>query len=414
MRAYRFLLYFYPAGFRAEYGDEMCAIFARRRQNASGLASVASLWVGAVADNVTTAWRVHGDILRQDLRYTARSVMRSPGYAVAALLVTALGIGATTAAFSVTDHVLVRPLAFANSDRLVKIWERQPQYPRMELSPANFRDLKARASSFEAMAAYVSRPVNFVGRRDPRRLEGAIVTADLLPMLGVRPVIGRLFAHDDDREGAPGTLLLSQRIWQSEFGADPGVLGQVVRLDDATFSIIGVLPAGFNFPARDVEIWQPARFRQVLFEDRRDNYLQAIGTLRPVVSIDQARSDLNVIAEDLARTYPKENSQTRVSVIPLRDELGPQTRLLLTALFGAALSLLLIACTNLASLLLARVLGRRGELAVRTALGAGRERLVRQLLTESLLLSLLGGVIGRCSRPQGFRCWSGSYPWRSP
>jgi predicted permease len=394
MRAYRWLLYLYPAGFRAEYGDEMSAIFAQRLRCTSSPLDIAALWLGVVVDTLNNALRVHADISRQDLRYTARTLVRSPGYAAAVILVASLGIGATTSAFSITDHVFFRPLAFADSDRLVKIWERQPQYARMELSPANFRDWKERATSFEAMAAYTSRPANFVGKREPRRLEGAAVTADLLPMLGVRPVIGRLFTREDDRDSAPGTLLISHAIWQSEFGGLAGVLGQVVKLDDESFSIIGVLPADFTFPTRDIEMWQPTRFRPVHFQDRRNNYLEAVGKLRSGVSIDQARAELNVIAEDLERAHPKANLGARASVLFLRDEVGTQTRMLLTALFGAAMALLLIACTNLASLLLARVLGRRGELAVRTALGAGRERLVRQLLTESLLLSMLGGAIG--------------------
>ena len=394
MRFYRALLRLYPAGFRAEYAADMAGIFAARRQRTRGLAAVVALYAAAIWDVVQNAMRVHADLLRQDLRYAVRTLLRAKGYAATAVAITALGVGATTAAFSITDHVLIRPLRFADAERLVKVWEKEPQYAKTELSPGNYRDWKAQSTSFEAMAAFSAKPANLAGSREPQHVETTLVDPSLFPLLGATPERGRLFDPEDDREGAAGTLLVSHALWQAEFGADPAVLGKVVRLDDENYTVIGVMPPDFSFPNRSTQAWRPFRFQATDFDDRANDYLQVVAKLKSGVTIDQALAELTSIAEQLERAYPKENFRTRATVIPLRSELSPQTRLLLTALFGASLSVLLIACTNLASLLLARVLGRRTELAVRSALGAGRERLVRQLLTESLLLSAAGGVIG--------------------
>ena len=204
MRAYRALLHLFPSSFRAEYGEDMCAILAQRRREASGPLAVLAVWIGAVLDVFANALRAHGDVLRQDLRFAARTLGRSPGFTATAILVSALGVGATTATFSITDHVLVRPLPFPESDRLVKLWEAPSGYGRNELSPANYRDWKPMSTAFEAMPAYRGLSVNLVGQGEPERLEGASVTADLFPMLGAQPALGRLFTTDDDRAGAAG------------------------------------------------------------------------------------------------------------------------------------------------------------------------------------------------------------------
>jgi putative ABC transport system permease protein len=393
MRLYRALLTLYPRSFRAEYGGEMCAVFEQRRRAAGRPAQRVRVWFGEVAGLLANAAAVHWDLARQDLRFTARALRRTPGFALTAVLVIALGVGANTAAFSVADFVLVRPLPYPDSDRLVKLWERVPEY-QVELSPANYRDWRAASTVFESMGAYLPIEVNLVGEGDPERLPAASVTSDILTMLGVTPALGRVFAPADDREGAVGTVVLSYGVWQSRFGGDGAVLGRRLLLDGEPHVVIGVMPPGFHFPSREIALWRPMPLRPDDYEDRDNNYLHVLGRLRPGVSLEEAEAEMGVITARLEREYPKENEQTGAMLLPLRDYLPERSRLLLLGLCGAALCILLIACANLANLLLARTLARQKELALRTALGAGRERLVRQLLTETIVLAGVGGGLG--------------------
>jgi putative ABC transport system permease protein len=387
-RFYRALLHLFPASFRNEYGGELTSVFLQRVADRGRL--VASL--DAIADVVPNAVAVHADVLAQDLRYAARAMGRAPGFVLTAVLVVALGVGANTAAFTVADFVLIRPLPFPQPDRLVKIWERTPGYSRMEASPANYRDIKALTTSVAGMAAYSTSAGNLVGGDVPRRLASALVTFDLMPLLRVNALLGRTITPADSFTSP--VAVLSYAVWQSQFGAEESIIGREIRLDGTARVVVGVMPPAFNFPSRETEIWIPLALQSQQLTDRNDNWLEIVGRLRPGVSFETAKANLDVAWTQIGRTYPKELENTGVNVLRLRDELSEKSRMMLFALCAAALCILLLACANLASLLLARAIARGREIAVRAALGAGRERIVRQLATESLLLALLGGVAG--------------------
>jgi putative ABC transport system permease protein len=395
VRLYRLLLHLYPASFRAEYGAEMTACCSRRLRDADGTIARLALWMIMVGDVVRNAAAVHAEILRHDLRYSLRTLRRSPAFTCTAVALIALGIGANTAVFSVTDFVLLRPLPFDHPDRLVKLWQRSGgSYSRFELSPENYRDWKRFSHSFESMGAFWTIASNLlVPGAEPERLNGAAITADLMPTLGVRPILGRTFTQAEDTENAAGTVILSDALWRSLFGSDPAVLGRRITLDDAPYVVIGVMPPHFAFPSASTEFWTPLQLSRA-DTDRTNTYLQVLARLKPGVSIGRARAEMTAIAGRLAAQFPKENGETSAAVMTMRDEVSPQSRLLLFALSGAAACVLLIVCANLANLLAARALERRREIAVRMAIGAGRDRLVRELATDSAVLALVGGALG--------------------
>jgi putative ABC transport system permease protein len=269
-----------------------------------------------------------------------------------------LGIGATTAAFSITDHVLLRPLPFPDANRLVTVWETEPHYSRGELSPANFRDWKNQSKSFEAFGAYTSLQVNLAGQGEPEALRGEVMTADVLPLIGVKPVLGRWFSAEDDHPGAACTVLMSYSLWQARFGGSSAAIGKKVLLDDEPCTLIGVMPAGFAFPRRQDEIWMAARFAEDRFVDRDDTYLVGAAKLRLGVTLEQANSELRVLAAQTERQFPKELKDVSAVAYDLHAAISPKSRAMVVALLGASLCVLLIACTNLANLLLARALAR--------------------------------------------------------
>ncbi len=397
IRLYRRLLHLYPASFRSEYGEGMCAMFAERCAGVGGIARVGVL-LDAVADVLTNAAAAHWDILVQDLRYTARSLNRARGFAAAAIAVIAIGVGANTAAFSVADFVLLRPLPFPEPNSLIRLcWG-----PRTgggwgcmnQLSPANYRDYQRLTSSFQSLGAFSGNAVNLVGVGDPQRLAAAAVTSDVLPLLGVPPVLGRSFDTADGGDTDARAIVLSHAVWQSQFGGDPRVLGRSVSLNGIPHEVVGVMPRGFYFPTREVQAWTHLVLRAEDYENRDNNYLEGVGRLRPGVTMDQARADLQAAADRLARDYPETNADAGFSFFSMRATMSPRYRLMLLGLCGASLCILLLTCANLANLLFARAAARERELAVRAALGAGKERLVRQIVTESMTLAIAGGALG--------------------
>jgi predicted permease len=353
------------------------------------------VWIEVVQEVIVNAAAVHWEMLKQDLRYALRSLTRSRGFAVTAILVIALGVGANTAAFSVADFVLFRPLAFPDPESLVRICEG----PRTgggwgcnnQLSPANYRDLKAMSTSFAALGAFASDAVNLAGGTEPRRIAITPVTPEVIPLLGVAPLLGRVF---DAGGGDTNAAVISYGLWQSQFAGNAAILGETVTLNGLPYTVIGVMPATFSFPVREVQLWTLLTFREQDLANRGNSFIEAVGRLKAGVTFEHARAELVTLADQLAREYPDTNEGTGVSFFRMRDTMSPRFRLMLLSLVGASVSLLLLTCANLANLLLARAAVRRREMAVRAALGAAKHRLARQLATEHAVLAVIGGVVG--------------------
>jgi predicted permease len=361
---------------------------------------LARLALGGVTQTQELHLRVRSfswlDDAREDLRYAARTLRRSPGFTATAVAVIALGIGAATASFTILDYTLLRPLPFPEPNRLVRIYQSDVArgVTRIEASPPNFTDWRAGSASFSAMASFLfNNPMTLLGDGEPRQIEAATFDADVLTVLGVQPLVGRGFTAADERNFMD-VALLSYDFAVAMFGSPSSALDRTITLDNRARTVVGVMPRGFAFPSRDPVLWVPMMPVDILGRSRTNLLLNVVARLRPGVSIGQAQAEMTVMADRLQRAYPKDNAGVSVAVVDLRDAVSPQTRMLVWTVFAAAFCLLLIVCTNLANLLLARAVVRRQEIAVRAAIGAGLWRLVKQMLTESALLAAVGGLLG--------------------
>jgi putative ABC transport system permease protein len=336
--------------------------------------------------------RLMGSILN-DLRYGIRILRKNPGYSVVAIVVLALGIGANTVIFSDVNAMMIHPFAFRDLDRAVAVWETVPRQNELGISvaPANFRDWDSQNHTFELLAATHGWDVNLTGSGVAERVEGCRVTSDFFRLLGIAPHLGRSIGPGDFAPGKSGVVVLSYRFWQEHLGADPGVVGREVLLNGAKFTVIGVMPADFDFPV-GAQAWSPLDLTSSEAANRREHYLQVIGRLRVGVSASQAQADLNTIAARLGSEYPATNQGHGVQVEGLvENQLQGAAKFLFT-LMGSAFFILLLACANVTNLNLARATARRKEIALRLALGAGRWRIVRQLLAEGMLLATLAAL----------------------
>lgn len=333
----------------------------------------------------------------QDVRYGWRKLWAQPGFAVVAILTLALGIGANTAIFSVVHAVLLRPLPYAEPDRLVQIWEVSPDGDDHNVvSSGNYLDWRERATSFEELGAYGwTFGVGLIGDDgEPVHVVGTTMTPSVFRMLGVEALYGRTFTPEEGIRGGGSVVLLSHALWQQRFGGDPEVVSRTLTLEETPYTIVGVLPPEFDFPSPNVAFWLPRQFGEEDRSVRRSHQWRVIGRLRRDATRERAQAELDAVAANLAEEYPEYMEGWGVSVLPFRADLVGSVRPLLLVLLGVVVVVLLIACANLANLLLARAMAREREVAIRGALGAGRGRLVRQFLTESLLVAVLGGGLG--------------------
>ena len=418
-RLFRRLLWLLPFDFSWEHGREMEQDFRRRsreeERNGGGKTGMLKLWWETLTDILRTAPREHLDMLRQDTRYALRSMRKNPSFTIIAVLTLALGIGANTAIFSVLHAVLLRPLPYQEPSQLVHLFETQTnrEFSRREASYPDYVDWQERSSVFEGLAGYNGGSVTLGGSGAPERVRVLVVTSNFFDVLGVRPRLGRTFQKGESGPDAPRLVILPYGTWQKRFGADPDIVEKTVQLNQTPRTIIGVLPPEFHFPLRGGgEFVLPLNVSPARQERQYWHWLDVIGRVKPGVSPQQVAADLSLVARTVAEKDPQWHTDRGLVAVPLRTEMVGQFRPVILVLFGAVGIVLLIACTNVASLLLARATARSREVAIRLALGAGRGRLIRQLVTESGLLALVGGIAGVAMAFWGVQFLILSFPQR--
>ena len=404
-RAFRALLRLYPAAFRRRFGAEMLEMFAVRRQAARSPSAWVVLWAGVLIDTVSSVVRERLPVrrnvvesLRQDARHASRVIRRTPAFSAFVILLMALGIGSTTAVFSVVHAVLLRPLPYPETGRLMFIWEQRHAVRRNAVGGHEFPVWKERSRSFERMAAITfDRDFSLTGAGDPAALSGVRVTSDFFKVMGVSPVAGQVFGPEADEEGGGDVAVISHRLWTERFGADPALIGKTIALNDRSHVVAAVMPADFQFPANGgglaPDVWTP--IAEPIQRYRGRHFLFVVGRLAAGVSRAQAQIELESIADAISRDFPP-NKTHGVNVQPLQSELVDDVRNAILILFAAVGVVLLVGCCNVANLLLARATARQQEIAIRAALGAGRLRIARQLVAEAGILSVGAALVGLC------------------
>lgn len=397
-RIYLGLLKIYPAEFRDEYGALMLQLFQDKLRRTSG--SRQSLWrvrllLESMVDLAITAPKEHFDVLIRDVRFGARNMASNRGVTAIALLTIAIGVGATSGISSVAHSVLVRPLPFNEPDRLFMVWMNDIQDPSStdSVSPANFLDWREQNGVFANMAAIIAESYNITESGPPERIEGFRVSASFFDVLGTKPFRGRTFSEDEDQIGYGQVAVLSHGLWKRRWGENPDAIGSSIKLNGIEHRIVGIMPERFRFP-NDAEIWVPTAFSAAEASSRWDRYIRIVGRLLPNVDAERARNEMSDLASKLAQEYPAANKDVGITIVPLHEEIVGDIRKAIITMLGAVAILLLITCTNVANLILSRASLRRAEFAIRAALGATRGRLVRQVVTESVMLGVAGGILG--------------------
>ena len=340
--------------------------------------------------------------LAQDLRYALRMYKRNWGFTLTALLVMALSICATVAIFSAVNTIVLRPLPYKNPDRLVVVWGNQAKTPKVPASPADFVDWTRQTTTLEGLTAYSGQSFNLTGAGDPERIEGAVVSPNFFQLLEMQPLLGRVFNETDQQSSGNRLAVIGEGLWRRRFGGQNSIIGSRLLLNDESFQIVGVMPRDFQFPDR-VDLWvgpkqqvpePPVNLPGNVLELRAARYLGTVARLKPGIKLEQAQTDMSAIAERLAQQYPDSNQDHRLKLVPLQEEIVGNVKPVLLMLLGATALVLLTACSNVGNLLLGRAITRRKEISTRLALGASRLRIAQQVLTESVLLSLVAGAVG--------------------